>query len=182
MPASIPLVTTHINRELVAYYAKQTQLLNAIDEWVLVPDYKLLPELVRLRHLVNKHQPHRDAKTVLYRGFTVGANYQNDLKVDLKGKYNDLKRPIGVTFDHPTSFTTEKSIAETFGDTVISIRPGAHLNKFLRLTDELCLAICEHRKIDPETQCEWIFLPYEPTEFMTTFIRHEKPKWYEFWK
>lgn len=170
-----------LDEKLVDAYFKQTKLLNAIDEWVLNPDYSLLPQLYEVRDLVNKLQPHRDPKTKLYRGFSINGTMQNFFGLKENEDYKNPNKDFKIQIENPTSFTSNYDIAAGFGSCVITTTPGANLKQFLRMTDELSAAVCRNRNIPPETQYEWIFLPINSTEMSIRFLKYTKPAWYKFW-
>lgn len=177
----IPLDPTKLDGKLVDEYFKNTKLLNALDEWVLNPDYSLLPLLYEMRDLINRLQPFRDSRVKLYRGFSINGNMQNFFGLKANEDFKNKNKDFKITVNDPTSFTSSYDIASGFGDIVISTSPGANLKNFLRLTDEVCAAICKNRNIEPETQYEWVFLPVVPTEFTIRFLKYTKPSWYKFW-
>lgn len=181
MYAVAKLDPAKIDYKIVDQYMANRYLLDALDEWVLNPDYTLLPKLYKMRDLINKIQPHRDAKTKLYRGFSINGNMQNFFGLTPDESFGDPKKTHRIVVKDPTSFTTSPTIAADFGDCVISTTPGAHLKHFLRMTDEVSAAVCQCRNIEPETQYEWVFLPTSPCDFDVRFMAYKKPSWYKFW-
>lgn len=177
----VALDPSKLDEKLVETYFKNTKLLDALDEWVLNPDYSLLPRLYEMRDLINKLQPHRDARTKLYRGFSINGTMQNFFGLKANEDFKNPNKDFKITIENPTSFTTSLDIASGFGSCVISTTPGQNLKHFLRITDEVAAAVCRNRNIAPETQYEWVFLPIAPTEISIRFLKYAKPAWYKFW-
>lgn len=177
----LPLDPKKLDEKLVETYFKHKKLLDALDEWILNPDYSLLPSLYEMRDLINKLQPHRDGRTKLYRGFSINGAMQNFFGLKASEEYKNPNKDFKITITDPTSFTSSFDIASGFGNCVITTTPGINLKHFLRITDEVAAAVCKNRNIAPETQHEWVFLPIAPTEFTIRFLKYAKPAWYKFW-
>lgn len=179
--AVIELEKDKINWDIVEIYKNNDDLLAVIDEWVLNPDYRLLPKLYKVKDLVNKIQPEKNKNIDIYRGFSINGNMQNFFSLKPSEVFNNPDKEFIVTINTPLSFTIERAIAEDFGDCVVHSKINSEIKNFLRLTDELAAAICLRRNISLETQREWVFLPVSPTKLKINFIKYTKPKWWKFW-
>lgn len=162
-----------VNMGLVNYYLSHKKLMSNLDNWVLSPDYDNLPDLMKLREIINKHQPVSNDNS-LYRGFVLGESTQNTHGLDYNTLNANTKKKIQMTIDKPTSFTTSLEIANAFGTTVISINPGEFTKYFLRMTDEVAVGLCKLRNIKPETQHEWIYLPDVPMKITADVLSFAK--------
>lgn len=182
MAAEIPIIQSKLNSNVMRAYERYPELLSALDQWILVPDYSLVPTLKELRSLVNKIQPHRDAKTTLYRGVSIGGQYKNDHNFKREGVDRKPGDTVMLTVTTPISFTTDRGIAAAFGSTLLSARPGQYLNQFLRVTDELSAIVCARRNVELVTQKEWVLLPDSSVSLSATVISYDRPRWYELWK
>lgn len=169
------LDATKIDWKMVDYYLSHRKLMNALDAWVLSPDYDNMPDLLKLREIINRMQPERGNRTI-YRGFILGDRYQNTHGLDYGYMKDAPKGTLQINIENPTSFTPDLEIAKSFGSTVIGIKPGNHTKYFLRLTDEISAALCRMRNIDLQTQYEWIYLPDVPLKINIDVVELTKPK------
>lgn len=162
-----------VDMGLVNFYLSHKKLMSNLDNWVLSPDYDNLPDLMKLRDLINKHQPTSN-DTKLYRGFILGEPTQNTHGLDYNKLNSNTEKRIEITINKPTSFTTSLDIANAFGSTVISITPGKLTKYFLRMTDEVAVGLCKLRNIKPETQHEWIYIPDVPMKITADVLSYAK--------
>lgn len=169
------LNSNNIDWKMVDYYLSHSKLMETLDAWVLSPDYSNMPNLLKLRELINKMQPEKTNR-ILYRGFILGESYQNTHGLDYGHMKDAPKGKLQIEINTPVSFTTDLEIAKSFGSTVIGIRPGHHTKYFLRMTDEISAALCRMRNIDLQTQYEWIYLPDVPLKINIDVVELTKPK------
>lgn len=169
------LDSNKIDWKMVDYYLSHPKLMETLDAWVLSPDYDNMPNLLKLRELINKMQPEKTNR-ILYRGFILGESYQNTHGLDYGHMKDAPKGKLQIEISTPVSFTTDLEIAKSFGSTVIGIRPGYHTKYFLRMTDEISAALCRMRNIDLQTQYEWIYLPDVPLKINIDVVELTKPK------
>lgn len=168
-----------VDWKLVNYYLSHPKLMENLDRWVLSPDYDNMPDLVKLRELINRMQPERKDIPV-YRGFNLGERTQNTHGFVYEVLKNIPKGKLMLTINTPVSFTTDVEIAKSFGSTVIKIQPGVYTKYFLRMTDEISAALCRMRNIPLQTQHEWIFLPDVELKTGIEVIELGKPKLFSF--
>jgi hypothetical protein len=163
--STIPLDTTHLSRSHLQQLKQREDLLEALDEWVLSPDAKLLPKLKELAQFLAKIYG-LNHKLTVYRGFDPDDSYQDTMGLSEKGFFSNKVHPheVGQIFryaskDRPLSFSTDLEIAHAFGTTVITTTLDPAHQSFLILTDELMALLSERRNIPAETQKEVILLP-----------------------
>lgn len=115
--------------------------------------------------MLRKLQPPALPKT-LWRGFELNSPYQDrmdsvdDYWFSSKLKPLATKKPIEYKLKGPLSFTTDRSIAEAFGDVLVTTESAALVEHSLWISDELSWLISERRKLKTAvTQKEVIILP-----------------------
>ena len=151
---------TKIDQDKLAALSHHTELLKQLDRWILHPDKTLLPSLHALAKIVNDMYEFRDMP--LYRGFDPSIAYQDTM--GLPQQY-----AVGQRHDYPLvnplSFSTELTIAQAFGPTVVRtvVNPKKQLG--LVITDELSVLVSQLRNIRPETQKEVIVFPPAVIQF-----------------
>jgi hypothetical protein len=173
----------HLNKEdldlkIIEKYRAFPKLIEALDNWILMPDMRLLPKLMELSQIVNKLQP-LTGNIVAYRGF----NYSYFLKYQETfglAKSPDLNTVTTKTTTNPTSFSTDIRIARAFGNIVLQTQLTPTKHSFLRITDELSyLVSIDRRNLKQiETQKEIIVFPN--TELQIKVIEsNKKPFWFK---
>jgi hypothetical protein len=167
----IPLEVSNIDINVINEFNKHKDLLKALDDWVLVPDMKLLSSLKKLAELVKEiHSDNIVFKESfkVYRGFDLNSKYQDTMGLSKKGVlFNEIKPfPLNHVFSYdndktPLSFTTVLDpVAKTFGPTIVETELHCNEDNFLFISDELCYLVAtmrNHAKMF--TQKEIILLP-----------------------
>jgi hypothetical protein len=145
---------TQIDHDKLAALSQHTELLKQLDRWILHPDKTLLPSLRALAKIVNDLYKFREMP--LYRGFDPSSTYQDIMGMP---KNYAIGQRHDYVLENPLSFSTELSIAQAFGSTVIRtvVDPSKELG--LVITDELSVLVSQLRNIRPETQKEVIMFP-----------------------
>ena len=171
---------TDLNFKIIEKYRAFPKLLEALDNWILMPDKTLLPKLMELTQIVNKIQPLTN-DIVAYRGFNNSffLSYQETFGLP---KVPELNSVTTRTTTNPMSFSTDIRIARAFGSIILQTQLNIAKHHFLRITDELAYLISiERRKLkEIETQKEIIVFPN--TELQIKVIEtNKKPSWFK-WK
>lgn len=145
-----------LDMNVVRKYRSMGAALEVLDQWVLSPDKDLVKQLGRLSEQIHRIQPYA-RPTELYRGVEVSRwGHQNQMGMTSKP---GVGKVIQFWVGAPMSFTTDRKIAEDFGDTVVKITKIDSRHPFLAITDELSFVLSELRGTDPATQREVILLP-----------------------
>lgn len=151
-----------LNKVLINKLGNISGLVEAIDNWVLTPDKKLLPTLLNYAKLLKSFNDLPEG-TRLFRGFDPKSNYQDTLGLTYKGFFVNKVHNYSVghefnyIIENPISFTTSERIAGEFGSTIVELKELP--NDYIWLSDELAYLISKRRNIKPETQKELIILP-----------------------
>lgn len=142
-------------------------LIEALDDWILYPDRRLINDLKQLALVVNKLYNYR-SKIQLYRGFSPRLNYQDSMGLrdgdgSFFSKIKKYKKDDVFHYasdDKAISFSTSRDIARGFGTTLVSTVLDPTKQLALIITPELSKIICDRRNItDLQTQEEVIILP-----------------------
>lgn len=154
--AAVPLSLDNISEEKIRRFKQHPQLMDALDEWTMFADRRLIPQMDALGKLVrDMYDIPNELK--LYRGFRLGS-FQDNLGIDEDAHIGQV-----VSYqsdDRSLSFSTEESIARAFGNVVVSTTLHTKHANFLMITDELNVIIHELRKLkEIKTQHEVILLP-----------------------
>lgn len=142
----------------------------ALDAWILSPDRSLLPKLRELGTIVKeiyKGVGMYRAPFKAYRGFDMKDSVQDAMGLVVKKLFfNRIKEfNVGDMIEYKSeafllSFSTMRSIARAFGDTVIEITVDPVHDDFLFITDELCVLVGEARHhTEFKSQKEVILFP-----------------------
>jgi hypothetical protein len=154
--ASIPLSLNNISQEKMLHLKKHPRLLEALDQWVLFADRRLIPEMRELGQIVNKLYDF-PKELRLYRGFRLGS-FQDNLGVDGNSHIGQIS--TYQTDECSLSFSTNEQIAQAFGNVVVSTTIQTQRSEFLYITDELVVLIHEARNLKQfMNQHEVILLP-----------------------
>jgi hypothetical protein len=140
--------------------SSQTELLKALDNWILSPDRNLLPSLTELAKIVNRLYNFKELQ--LYRGFDMKLGYQDNMGLSGTPEQN---KHYEYRCHSPLSFSTDLSIAQTFGSVVVLTHLNVNQTDALVVTDELATLVCQLRNIAPETQKEVIVFPPAVVKF-----------------
>lgn len=174
--ASTEIAEKKLDRAKMQQLQQHEELLQALDNWVRLPDRKLVTPLLELCTVVQKLYD-LPAEMLIYRGFDPKSDYQNTMGLSEKGFFHNTVHPyyVGETHqyllkDAPLSFTLDEGIARAFGKTVVRTRVFPRKERALVMTDELCALVCKRRNIALQTQKEVLLLP----EFRIDFVIHEK--------
>lgn len=151
-----PLGTDALDWKKVDALRGHTQLLKALDSWILIADRKLIPQMIELGQLVRSLYPIPDELTI-YRGFGINGFQEN---MGLK-HIPHLGQVVHFQSDERAlSFSTDLNIAKGFGNVVVTTKLQTRRSHFLDITDELSYLVQEMRNIkDFQTQREIILLP-----------------------
>jgi hypothetical protein len=161
-----PINESGLDTAIMSKLRTRSDLLDALDSWVHIPDRKLLPKLRELGTLIQGI--YRFNKPVkLYRGINPEARYPVDLMgLATQGAWKNtvIDFSVGDVFTYdgkesPLSFTTDIEIARSFGKVVVEIVLNPSKTPVLCMTEEVSAVVCERRRIQPETQEEVILLP-----------------------
>ena len=173
--ASRALDPLSLDPRIVKAFEARPKLVEAIDNWILVPDYSARDVLNSLVDQVEAIQQ-APLVQVLYRGFDLRRSKQNTMGLSTdQGLWYKIKpHVVGSRFNYtlttPLSFTTNEAMAQAFGDVVISIDPRTLKNRKLWISPELSYVISRRRNISPQTQDEVILLP-DSHPFQFTVIK-----------
>jgi hypothetical protein len=169
--ASKPLSLDNISQEKILHLKKYPRLLDALDQWVMFADRRLIPEMRELGHVVQKLYDLPDVLH-LYRGFRLGS-FQDSLGISEDAHIGQVTHY--KTDERSLSFSTDEEIAKAFGNVVVSTDVRSNNAEYLYITDELVVIIHELRKLEQiKTQCEVILLP--PMELALKVVQFEKSK------
>ncbi|AXH70789.1 hypothetical protein [Vibrio phage BONAISHI] len=147
-------------------------LLEALDDWILVPDAKLIPKLMELSKAIAPLYGKQSLK--LLRGFGGAPEYQDTMGLEFESGFwrRGLKAKIGDEFkyanERPLSMTTDLDIAAAFGDNVV--RTTQEIKMFdnnLPITSELSYIVSKRRNLgETKTQKEVVLFPGEYTFYI----------------
>lgn len=143
---------------------RHDSLMASLDEWVLCPDKRLYPALIKLGDLARQLYKFPPSMT-LYRGFDPQSGYQNTMGLSEKGLLFNKEKPFAVGERHhyegeqPISCTTNESIAQAFGKVVIRTQIKPNAPGSLVITPELAAIVSKRRNVEHATQDEVIVLP-----------------------
>lgn len=132
---------------------KHKDLLNSLNEWIMIADRNLLPDILKLAKIIKNMEKQSDI--ILYRGFSLNS-FQEDLNLTNPKLHGSYKF---TSLEKPVSFSKSKDIAQAFGHILIETRINNKYD-FLVITNELNFLIHEMRNLKIiETQEEVILLP-----------------------
>lgn len=169
MLATKPIDWREINQSQLKALAKQPELLELIDQWILLADREHTPALVKASALLERIQPF--ARRKVWRGISPTSGYQDTmgLSKDWVLWKQALRHEVGDHFEYdqryPLSFTTDLDIAKKFGSTIIEIDLTVLKNPVVWISDEVCALISERNNLAPQTLREVIVLPQGPLPF-----------------
>lgn len=164
--AEKPLDEKSVDKNKIKELCKYPDLLKKLDSWILSPDRKLLPYIVKLGKIIDNMYNLKDI--IIFRGMSVGfisfgQQYMGLVDKTLFGG-TKLKKGVvpGYKFDYtpadPISFSWDQEIAMAFGNLVVSCISKKSSPRLV-ITDELNLIISKMRNIVPVTQREVICFP-----------------------
>ena len=179
--AELEIDLKQLDQKIIEALSDHDWIIEAIDDWVLIPDHKLLPLLEKAAPILAKIQPPQLPK-FLWRGFGLGNNYQDQMDLVDNGwfrsklKVGTTERPIEYKLKGPISFSTERSIAEAFGNVLVTTKTEKLAEHFLWLSDELSWLISERRNLKKAmTQKEVIILPSAQSIFVLVSSVKDRP-------
>jgi len=136
-------------------------LIEALDEWILAPDKRLLPKLQKLQKILQGMYKIK-SNIKLYRGF--GNSSQDTMGVSVKGIFKKtIDLNVGESFKYtnkyPLSFSTSYIIASDFGPFIVTSMLDN--SQFVPIVKELCYIISKDiRNLQRiESQDEIILMP-----------------------
>lgn len=162
---STPISIKSLDKMKLQTLSKHSDLIEALDQWILVPDKRLLPKLIELGKIVDSIYSIKEM--TVYRGIDVGFMYKGKIQDTMgltEGFFNTLKDGVGIgyTFKYgitkPLSTTTDVKIASAFGSVIVEGSIPRFVSKLV-ITDELSYLVCKRRNIEPSTQKECIIFP-----------------------
>ena len=162
---SAPISIKSLDKMKLQTLSKYSDLIEALDQWILVPDKRLLPKLIELGKIVDSIYSIKEL--TVYRGIDVGFMYKGKIQDTMgltEGFFNTLKDGVGIgyTFKYgitkPLSTTTDVKIASAFGSVIVEGSIPRFVSKLV-ITDELSYLVCKRRNIEPSTQKECIIFP-----------------------
>lgn len=138
--------------------SQKKELLRALLQWVVFPDYGLVPQLRELGMLVEKLYQLPE-KMEIFRGFDPsGQNGQNTLGLGPGAEPSEIVH----TYESATralSYSTDPEIAQSYGALLVHSTLDFKRHNALVITDELAHLICEMKGEIAQTQKEVIVLP-----------------------
>jgi hypothetical protein len=180
--AYIPELTydlADVDRRVVDRMIRHSDLLKAIDQWILLPDQELVPILREAARIFTPMQRKHNFKKI-YRGFDPRSVDQDTMGLQRRGWFGPKPAEfrVGDKFSYVTeralSFTHHEGTASVFGGVVVSIDPQRHAGHLLNIDFDLSHAISladdsdyEKRQIPYYTTYgEFILLPNKrPVDF-----------------
>lgn len=167
MAAELPINIKDLDQRVVREYLKHSDLITALDEYILFADRQLIPKLVSLVHVQKTVQPGLKVDK-LYRGF---GNWGPQEDLGAKSMAVGDSGTFRST-DKVVSTSTSLEIAKAFGPSVVEITNVAPFTGLI-VTDELSFIVSRRRNLDkPMTQKEVILLP--PIGFEFTVLEQKK--------
>ena len=154
----IPLDIKNLDKkkilELENFFKKNPKIFNSLDIWIILPDKCLKGDLLKLKDFVNNL--YKEFKCIdLYRGFDIGfAVVGENLNFKSTSKIGDA-HDFNISKDKAISFSSDISVARTFGEYVVKIRV-CDFSNILIITDELSYLVAKSRNLKPVTQKEYI--------------------------
>lgn len=151
-----------LDGEATTAYLAMPDAIKLLVRWVELPDMHMLNELMDVAEKLKAIKPLPEG-TNLFRGFYPTSAYQDTMglmKRDWLGA-NVKPHHAGETYtyalERPLSFTTDQSMAEAYGSTVIQLhgQPEA----YVWITDELNLLLATARRKEAKSEKEVIVLP-----------------------
>jgi hypothetical protein len=145
----------------VAYMA-MPDAIKLLVRWVELPDMHMYTELKDIAEQLKAIKPLPEG-TNLFRGFYPTSAYQDTMGLMKRDWLGAKVKPhhIGESYEYalerPLSFTTDQSMAEAYGSTVVQLHntPDA----YIWITDELNLLIATARRKEAKSEKEVIVLP-----------------------
>ena len=151
-----------LDNDVTVAYMSMSDAVDVLVKWVQLPDMHLVNELKDVAKALNAVKPLPDG-TELYRGFYPTSVYQDTMGLMEKDWLGSKVKPhlVGEAYEYslerPLSFTTDLSMAEAYGATVVQLhnRPDA----YIWITDELNLLIATALGKPAKSEKEVIVLP-----------------------
>lgn len=154
----IEISPTQLCQDKLSVLSKQKELLRTLLQWVVFPDYSLVPQLRELGALVESVYQ-LTGKMDIYRGFDPsGQNGQNTMGLGEGAKPTEIVH----TYEHSTralSYSTDCEIARSYGQLLVHTVLDFKQHNALVITDELAHLISEMKGEVSQTQKEVIVLP-----------------------
>lgn len=179
--AELEIDLKSLDQKVIKALEAHDWIIEVLDDWILSPDNKLLPMLEKVATAVTKIQPPKLPAT-LWRGFHLSGKFQD--KMDLvddgwfrsKLKPGSTERPVEYKLKGPISFSTERSIAEAFGNVLVTTKTEKLSGHLLWLSDELSWLVSQRRNLKVAmTQKEVIILPSVESIFVLIESVKDRP-------
>ncbi|BAW19101.1 hypothetical protein [Ralstonia phage RP31] len=123
-------VDERIVRELIQH----KELLEAVERWITVTDYSLLPKLREAKRVFEAIQP-PPVRETLYRGFS-----PKDRNHDEAIKALEVGETYSYTPNSMMSFSFHKGTVKDFGDTIVSVPYADVRDRMFHITNEIVMA------------------------------------------
>ena len=155
----IPLDIENLDKKKILaledFFKKNPKIFNSLDIWIILPDKTLKNDLLKLKDFVNILYKKELGCIDLYRGFDIGFGVIGEnLNFKSTSKVGDI-HDFNISKDKAISFTSDISVARTFGENVVKIRV-CDFSNILIITDELSYLVVKSRNLKPVTQKEYI--------------------------
>ena len=160
-----------LDQEILTQLSQHTWLLDVVDAWILSPDARHLPGLIKASATLRDIDP-RPLPPVLYRGFSLRHGYQDTL--GLTSKTATVGKRFCYDAKRPLSFSYNLDIAKAFGNAIVTLDSAVIRDHCICLSEELCYLISQRRRIQPQTQDEVIVFPSSAPLVLTVCLL--KPK------
>lgn len=161
-----------LDNEITVAYMTMPEAIKLLVRWVELPDMHMLNELMDVAEKLKAIKPLPD-DTNLFRGFYPTSAYQDTMGLmerdwlGAKVKPHHPGESYEYALERPLSFTTDQSMAEAYGSTVIQLH--GHPEAYIWITDELNLLLATARRKEAKTEKEVIVLP--PFDARFTIIK-----------
>lgn len=161
-----------LDDEATVAYMALPDAIKLLVRWVELPDMHMYTELMDVAEKLKAIKPLPEG-TSLFRGFYPTSAYQDTMglmKRDWLGANVKPHLPGEVyeyTLERPLSFTTDQSMAEAYGSTVVQLHGDPEA--YIWITDELNLLLATAMRKEPKSEKEVIVLP--PFDSRFTIIK-----------
>jgi len=161
---TLPVDPEQLEKKVVERYYSHRDLMEALRDWILLPDANLQPKLEGLAHLVRQVQKPA-LPPMIYRGFDVGG-MQDSMGLRTTGFFRrtlEDHRP-GQIFEYspkrPLSFSTDVGVAASCGKILVEASSKELYQHCLVMTDELMYAVWLGGELGPpRTHREVVVFP-----------------------
>lgn len=151
-----------LDDEVTVAYMAMPDAIKLLVRWVELPDMHMYTELKDVAEQLKAIKPLPEG-TNLFRGFYPTSAYQDTMGLMERDWLGSKVKPhhIGESYEYalkrPLSFTTDQSMAEAYGSTVVQLhnQPEA----YVWITDELNLLIATAMRKEAKSEKEVIVLP-----------------------